>query len=268
MGECIVVRPEDARARPEVGPAPCRSHVSFVAALCRGEAAALRAFFLAFAPLLRDQARRMGVAEPDRQELVTTVLDDVALRLQNVTLPPPELTRYVVIALRNRVRSRHSDEARRLAHEQAAYTIVDAGTQHVVAECHSEYGMRSVAPERELPLIASLIQRLAEAARRALTPEELRMLIGVGHRVPLRELAAQAGITHGAIRVRMHRLRARFLAIAFTHVHSLEPDEQQELLRFFRRAGVTLTAPIPQLDVPPPGTSPHPPRKPSHDPSR
>lgn len=236
-------RPGHTRSRLEPIPAPFRSHASFVAALCRGEGAALKAFFVTYAPLLRYQARRMRVPEGERMELVTTVLDDVALRLHDMPLPPPEFTRYVVIALRNRVRSQRALDDRRRGHEEAAYSIVDAGTQRVVAECHSQYGMRAIAPENDVPLIAVAIERLGTVSRRALTSEELTMLVGVGHRVPLRELAAQAGITHGAIRVRMHRLRARFLAIAFTHVHSLEPEEQQELLRFFRRAGVTLPIP-------------------------
>ncbi|MDB4912419.1 MAG: hypothetical protein JWM95_63 [Gemmatimonadetes bacterium] len=227
-----------------LAPAPYQSQASFVAALCQGEPAALRAFFLFYAPLLRDQARKLSVPEDERSELVTTVLDDVVLHLQDVSFPPRDLSRYVVGALRNRVRTRHRDRERRRVTTEHAYATLDATSQRVVAECHSEYGLReAVAPGSERrPPLAAAIEKLAAASARALSTSELALMVGLGHRIPLRELAAQAGISYGAARVRVHRLRARFLVVAMAYVASLDAEEQREMMRFFRRAGVALAA--------------------------
>ena len=58
--------------------------------------------FVLYAPLLRDEAKKMSVPIGERNQLVDTVLDDVVLHLAEVTLPPRQLTTYVVGALRNR----------------------------------------------------------------------------------------------------------------------------------------------------------------------
>jgi hypothetical protein len=63
-------------------PEPYRTTESFIGALRRDDPRALQQLFLFYTPLLRDEARRMGVGTGDRQELVTTLLDDVVMRLQ------------------------------------------------------------------------------------------------------------------------------------------------------------------------------------------
>jgi hypothetical protein len=65
-------------------------------------------------------------------------------------------------------------------------------------------------------------------------------MIGVSRHVPLRDLAAQAGVTYGAARVRVHRLRERFRKLVLQHVASLEAEERREVERFLRRAGLSL----------------------------
>jgi hypothetical protein len=66
------------------------------------------------------------------------------------------------------------------------------------------------------------------------------VIVGVGRHMPLREMAGQLGITYGAARVRLHRLRERFRKLASHYVVTLKPDEKREIERFFRRAGVHL----------------------------
>jgi hypothetical protein len=65
-------------------------------------------------------------------------------------------------------------------------------------------------------------------------------MVGISRHIPLRDIAVQSGISYGAARVRVHRLRERFVKLARQHVVTLEPDERVELQRFFRRAGVLL----------------------------
>ena len=239
--------PEEKTVRIESGatysvPAPYQSHASFMSALRAGERGALQLFFDWYSPLLRDQARKVGVPEGERAELVTTVLDDVAMHLLQCDEPPRELARYLVGALRNRARSRHRDGHRRAATEERAYTDSVGGRERVVAESHSEYGIRTSRPidDDEHAGLRAAVAKIAARSAQALTEGELTLLIGVSNHVPMRELAKQAGIPYGTARVRLHRLRERFRKLAIQHVASLEPEEQREMLRFFRRAGVQL----------------------------
>ena len=78
-----------------------------VAAIHRGDERAIREFFLLYAPLLRDQARRMSIGPDERDGFVTTLLDDVVLHLMERQIAPRSLSRYLVASLRNRARNWH-----------------------------------------------------------------------------------------------------------------------------------------------------------------
>jgi hypothetical protein len=223
-------------------PAPWRTAASFVAAIRQGETAALRALFAFYAPLLRDQARQMGVPLGDREALVTTVLDDFILHVLDAELVPRELARYLVGAVRNESRKRHRSLERVRITGERAYTTLESSGQQLVAECHSEYGVRTTrGPDAEAGGRLHLaIVKLAEWSALALREDELALMIGVSRHVPLRDLAAQAGLTYGAARVRVHRLRERFRKLVLQHVTSLETEERREVERFLRRAGLCL----------------------------
>jgi RNA polymerase sigma factor (sigma-70 family) len=214
-----------------------------LAAIHRGDEAAIREFFLLYAPLMRDQARRMSIGSEERDEFVTTVLDDVVLHLMEHHIVPRHLTRYLVASLRNRARNWHRDSHRRVAVRERAYSEPGVSGERIVAESHSEYGTR-VSNQAQVDATGSLrgsIAVLAERSARELSRDELVMLICVERHLPLREIAAQLGITYSAVRVRLHRLRQRFRKIAIEHVRTLKEEERRELERFFRRAEVNLT---------------------------
>jgi hypothetical protein len=234
------VRPRSSPER--VVPAPWRTAASFVAAIRQGDSRALRALFTFYAPLLRDQARQMGVPMGDRDALVTTVLDDFVLHVLAAELVPRELARYLVGAIRNESRQRHRGLERARATGERAYTTLETSGQQLVAECHSEYGVRTAqAPDAESSArLHGAIVKLAEWSALALREDELALMIGVSRHVPLRDLAAQAGVTYGAARVRVHRLRERFRKLVLQHVTSLEAEERHEVERFLRRAGLSL----------------------------
>ena len=213
-----------------------------LSAIHRREEAAIRELFLLYAPLLRDQARRMGVDAEDRDEIVMTLLDDVVLHLIENALAPRHLARYLVASLRNRARRHHRDADRRRAIHEAAYTELEHASERVVAECHSQYGLRaSLSPGAGVSTpLRSAIAKLAKKSSQDLTHEENTLIVGVGHHVPLRVTADQLGITYGAARVRLHRLRERFTKLAAQYLVTLKPDEKREIERFFRRADVHL----------------------------
>jgi DNA-directed RNA polymerase specialized sigma24 family protein len=224
-------------------PEPYRSAASFVVALKAGEPAAVRALFRFYAPLLRDQARRLDVAPDERTELVTTVLDDFVLHLQDTPQPPHDLARYLVAAVRNRARNRHRDQARTRARGERAYSTLHGTEQRVVAECHSEYSVRAAnaadLEAMETPL-ESAVTKLAEWSALALRPDELTLMVGVSRHMPVRDLAAQMEISYAAARVRVHRLRERFRKLVVQHAATLDVAERREVERFLRRAGIGL----------------------------
>ena len=216
-----------------------------LAAIHRGDERAISDLFLLYAPLLRDQARRMSIPPDERDEFVTTVLDDVVLHLIESRIAPRHLTRYLVAALRNRARNHHRDSGRRVATQDGAYVAQGLGLERIVAECHSEYGLRAALPAdgAESPLLRSAMGGLAERCARDLTSEEMAMMVGIGRHVPLRDVAEQLGVTYGATRVRLHRLRERFRKLAIEYMEALKSEERREIERFFRRAEVRLTEP-------------------------
>ena len=213
-----------------------------LAAVFRGDAAAIRELFLLYAPLLRDQARRMSIGPDERDEFVTTLLDDVVLHFMEHRIAPRHLSKYLVASLRNRARNWHRDSRRRTITRERAYDEPSTSIERIVAECHSEYGIKaSGRVESGVPVRSrASVAALAEKCARDLTRDEMVMIVRVGRHVPLREIADQIGITYGAARVRLHRLRERLRELAIEHVRASKPAERLELERFFRRAEVSL----------------------------
>jgi RNA polymerase sigma factor (sigma-70 family) len=213
-----------------------------LAGIHRGEETAIRELFLLYAPLLRDQARRMGIDTGQRDEVVTTLLDDVVVHLMEYQLTPRHLSRYLVASLRNRARNRHRDVVRREAIRERGYAELGVSGQRVVAESHSAYGLRASSPldADEARRLREPIAGLAARSAQLLSREETVMLLCVSRHVPLREIAAQLGISYVAARVRLHRLRERVRKLAMEHVAGLKADDRRELERFFRRAEVSL----------------------------
>jgi RNA polymerase sigma factor (sigma-70 family) len=209
--------------------------------------AALRLAYQRYMPLLRDQARKQGVPAEECDELAATVLADVLLHVQRTDAPPRDFARYLVSALRNRARNGHRDRRRLAQTEEYAYADLGDGRERVVAECHSAYGLRhsrtadvdtaSAAGDTRAP---TAIEKFALWSAQTLSDLEATLMIGLGNRVPLRELAEQNGISYGAARIRVHRLRERFRKLVIRYVASLDTDERREMQRFFKRANITL----------------------------
>jgi RNA polymerase sigma factor (sigma-70 family) len=220
-----------------------------VAAIHDGEEPAIREFFLLYAPLLRDQARRMNIDGDERDDMVTTLLDDVVLHLMEHRLAPRDLARYVVAAFRNRARRRHRDAGRRASVRSAASSEIGGGQQQIVAECMSQYTLSASEAGREgegeteaTIALRPVIAGLAHCVASELDADEMKMMIGIGRHMPLREIADQLRITYGAARVRVHRLRERFRRIAVRYFATLKPEEKNEIARFFRRAEFDLSS--------------------------
>ena len=209
---------------------------NLLAGIHDGDESAIRELFLRYAPLLRDQARRMGIDGDERDDMVTTLLDDVVLHLMEHRLAPRDLARYLVAAFRNRARRGHRDSSRRDDNTGAASSEIGTAQQRIVAECISEYTLASSAISEQPTPSRAVIVALAQCVASALTADEMKIMVGIGRHMPLREIADQLQITYGAARVRVHRLREHFRSIASEYVATLGPEERNEIARFFRRA--------------------------------
>ncbi len=183
----------------------------------------------------------MGIDGDERDEMVTTLLDDVVLHLMEHRLAPRDLARYLVGAFRNRARRRHRDAGRRDAVRSGLSREIGSAQQRVVAECISEYTLGAGRVDEGLARNA-VLRGLTEWVAGELSADEMKMMVGIGRHMPLREIADQLRITYGAARVRVHRLRERFRRIATDYVATLEPEDKKEIARFFRRAGFELAA--------------------------
>ncbi|HKR09090.1 MAG TPA: hypothetical protein VJS39_07875, partial [Gemmatimonadaceae bacterium] len=147
-----------------------------------------------------------------------------------------DLTRYLVAAFRNRARRGHRDSSRRDSYTGAASSEIGTAQQRIVAECISEYTFASSGTSEIVTPSRGVIVGLAQRVSTELSADEMKMMVGIGRHLPLREIAGQLQISYGAARVRVHRLRERFRRIAGEYVATLAPEQKNEITRFFRRA--------------------------------
>lgn len=220
---------DPARTEPEI---PVDS-----ASIARGDPEAIRQLFVRMTPYLCVVARSHGVQYAERNEMVTSVIDDVVRTAIVRHKVPRNWRTYLSVAVRNRARNAARDRKRReRCHETAAGEIGGEGT---VLSAHSEFGFdRAADPlgERAPARASHAIARFGGWCSKALRPQDCLVLeaVGGGHALVAREM----GIDQGTLRVRLYRLRARIMASVSLYLSSLEPLERTEVERFLRRAGL------------------------------
>jgi DNA-directed RNA polymerase specialized sigma24 family protein len=203
----------------------------------REELAAFQEFFACYCPVLLREARRLGVQPELREEIVIACLDDAAVGLMQHTTPiPRSLAAYLVTALRHDVFNESRRGRRERAHAEVAYREMTSHRQRVVMEGCSEASLRaSDGPDWEVVPLAPSIERLAAALDSGLNEDERRLLLWVGQWVPQTLIAEWLGISYGATRARVLRLRTRLRAAAARHVEGASSADRVVLDDFFRR---------------------------------
>lgn len=209
----------------------------------RYDSAALREFFARFEPLLMRAAYGMAVQTALRHEVVMQCLDDAAISLMRHTTPVPRsLAAYLLTAFRHDVINARRDERRRHAQHRTAVREGSAASEWIVLEASSEHAVRaSRGPAYQDDGFAPVLARLARALDEQLSEDERRLLTWVGHWVPQRLIAEWLGISYGAVRVRILRLRDRLHAAATRYAGCLSTEEQRLLQHFFRRTSTPPT---------------------------
>ena len=218
-----------------------------VVAMRRGEAVAFEHYIERFHRVLLDYARRAGVAAGDRDELVSELLDDVAIQLITRSAPLPQNPRmYLLAALRHKLlnRKRGSERRRRVVSEaaRAAYADRDPAAGESAAGCSEEMVRASHGPEWEGAPLPRVLERLAGRLSEALGDDERQLLVAVAENIPQREIAEWLGVSYAVARKRLERLRARLTDVAMQYANTLEPDDARELQRFFHRCRARIGA--------------------------
>ncbi|HKH93119.1 MAG TPA: hypothetical protein VKA54_15040 [Gemmatimonadaceae bacterium] len=242
-GEWTVERPAPAS---DVAAAAPKDY-DIVVAMRRGEALAFERFIERFHRILLDYARRAGVAPAERDELVSELLDDVAIQLMTRSTPLPQNPRmYLLSALRHRLlnRKRGRERRHRVVSEaaRAAYGDRDPATGEAAAGCSEDMVRASRGPEWECAPLPRVLERLAGRLSEALGPDERQLLVAVAENIPQREIAEWLGVSYVVARKRLERLRARLTDVAMQYANSLEPDDARELQRFFHRCRARIGA--------------------------
>jgi RNA polymerase sigma factor (sigma-70 family) len=218
-----------------------------VVAMRRGEAKAFEQYIERFHRVLLDYARRAGVPASERDELVSELLDDVAIQLMTRSGPPPQNPRmYLLSALRHKLlnRKRGSERRRRVVSEaaRAAYADGDRSASESAAGCSEEMLRASHGPEWEGAPLPRVLERLAGRLSEALGDDERMLLVAVAENIPQREIAEWLGVSYTVARKRLERLRARLTDVAMHYANTLEPDDARELQRFFHRCRARIGA--------------------------
>ena len=217
----------------------------------RGEAAAFERYIERFHRILLDYARRAGMAASDRDELVSELLDDVAIQLMTRSAPLPQNPRmYLLSALRHKLlnRKRGSERRRRVVSEAARAAYTDgahangAYAGESAAGCSEDMRRASHGPEWEGAPLPRVLERLAARLSEALRDDERQLLVAVAENIPQREIAEWLGVSYAVARKRLERLRARLTDVAMQYANTLEPDDARELQRFFHRCRARIGA--------------------------
>jgi RNA polymerase sigma factor (sigma-70 family) len=222
--------------------------VDLVIRMRTGAAVAFEQFVERFHPVLLDYARRAGVDQPERDELVSDVLSDVALHFLTPGIGTPRNPRmYLITAFRNRLLNGRRGHMRREHHHatavrEAALDSDYADDGDAAAGCSEDAVRESRGPGWERAVLPRALALLAVHLDEALTSEERQLLVAVAENVPQREVAEWLGVSHVVARKRLERLRGRMMQVAMRYTNALAPDDAREVQRFFRRCRARIGA--------------------------
>jgi RNA polymerase sigma factor (sigma-70 family) len=230
----------------------------------RDETEAFAELYRRFEPMLRALAVQARVPDDDAGATAMDALSHVAMRLRAGTGPAPSrLAAYLARVLYRLIKTGVRGELRHRRLElSVAEEAATGSAERVIREASSEYAMRACLGPGAEPTagLTPALQRLAAALDLALDDAERRALRMLGDGVPQREIAASLGITHGAARTRITRLRQRLVRAAIAYASTAPPADAAEVRRLLRRAGVLDLGArqLPQLppDARPPSASP------------
>lgn len=216
-----------------------------VAAMRTSEPAALAEFFARFAPTLVRVAARLRVDGGRRDECVTELLGDVAMRIVEHRVPRMRsLTDFLVRSLRNKVLNERKGDGRRERWEAEAMRVLTRADgfdgEGVVASLMSAYSRRAADGAGDTPgeegdegedRTHAAKRRLLDALGAEMTEEEKQVMSWLGEWTEQRVIAGWLGETYDNFRVRLHRLRARLVVAARHHLAGAAAEDRAVIRR-------------------------------------
>lgn len=214
---------------------------TLVAGMRNGWEPAYAEFFGRYVRMLTALARRGGIRPEDQSALVTEFLDDVAMRFGSSSLPAPRsLGGYLAAGFRARLAQEARGERRRQARVAGLSTDIGSGSELAVAEALSAYSIAlTEGPEAREGSTggggstrgAGARSRLIATLMNGASDSERKMLGLMAQRMPQREIAELLGVSAGAVRVRILRLRERLWHEAVNYVNTVPVEEGLALQR-------------------------------------
>lgn len=230
-----VGKDEAGRQTPSV---PKPDEIALLIGIRRGERKALCEFMRRFQPLLLDQARRLGTEPQERDNVITAFLDDIALKLAHMQAPR-SLSTFIIKSFRNHVADAWRADDTRLQRDTGECDLI--GGERVVSATCSAFAIRAtLGPDAGGSSTTVPAATLMNAIMRGCTREERSLLVWSSQRVPMRDIAEWLGISYGAARQRIARLRARLAHESIQHLVNLDPADRAVITRLLRRAGVKI----------------------------
>lgn len=216
-----------------------------VLAMRRDARGAIEEFMRRFHRLLLSYARRAGLSTADGDALVYEILEDAAIELSS---PGAEMPEHVAASLVRRFRNRllklrRSTERYERHVREAAIDVeyaAESDEPQAVVGC-SQFGLRQAwGAEPSESRYAAIIDQLSVLLDEGLSEEERQLLAAVSERVSQRRIAEALGMSHGALRVKLSRLRKKLCETAVRYGDSLDADRAAALRAFLRRCGVSV----------------------------
>jgi hypothetical protein len=225
------------------------SDLELLAALREQDPVAFSEFERRFRPLLETLARTAGIPDVDWAACVDEVLEDAMLHLSHPkNALPGRLAGYLVQAARYRHANLRRNHARRVRWHDLLASGPEGAEPIVLlslsaAAVRESEGEAYVAESAESgaatpPDRCDAVARFAAKVDAALTDEERQLLTWVAEDVPRRLIAEWLGAGYEATRKQIQRLTMRLRAAAVEQALVLSPQDQRDVLRFLRRAGV------------------------------
>ena len=217
-----------------------------LSAMRASEAAALAEYFARFAPTLSRVAARLRLDGAERDECVTELLGDVAMRVVEHRVPRMRsLTDFLVRSLRNKVLNERKGDVRRERWEAEAMRVLTRASgvadEGIVASLMSAYSRRAAdgadaAPDDGEGDDAAATchparRRLLDALSAEMTDEERQIMGWLSEWTEQRVVAGWVGMTYDAFRLRLHRLRARLVVAAKRHLAGAAAEDRAVVMR-------------------------------------
>ena len=203
-----------------------------------GDPAAFAQFIERYRPVMCEMAMRYGGTRDFGESIVLDVLHDVAEAIRAHRVPRDvRLGAYLVGALRRHILGLREKERRHAMLDGELAIPLDGAGEAAIPGTVSEYTLGATRPpdfDVDVDVDGAhdeIVRRYHAFVRSIVSADEWMLLGWKGERVPGREMAAWTGTSHGALRVRLHRLGERVIAHSRRWLATLDAPERAYLER-------------------------------------